>query len=62
MKPILITLTFALATLTMASAVVSKSTTSVLDHTVMLSDDPPPICPPICSGPGSESAPIVNLQ
>jgi|HubBroStandDraft_1064217.scaffolds.fasta_scaffold1616863_1 hypothetical protein len=50
MKPILITLTFTLATLTVASALVSKSSNSVLDHTVVLSDNnPPPICPPICS-------------
>jgi hypothetical protein len=56
MKPILITLTFALATLTVASTLVSKSSTSVLDRTVLLSDDnPPPICPPICS----DSTPII---
>lgn len=59
MKKIMITLTFALATLTVASALAPKSSNSVLDHTTMVSDDnPPPICPPICS----DSMPIVNVQ
>jgi hypothetical protein len=60
MKPILITLTFALATLTVASAVVSKSSIPVAPHTVLLSDDnPPPICPPICGDASSTSGPII---
>jgi hypothetical protein len=59
MKPIMIALTFALATLTVASTMAPKPSTSVLDRTVLVSDDdPPPICPPICSN-SSNSTPIV---
>jgi len=49
MKNILITLTLTLATLTVASALVSKSSSSVLDGTVIVAGNPPPLCPPICS-------------
>lgn len=60
MKRILITLTFILATITIGSAVVARDSSSVLDRTVLLSDDnPPPVCPPICPEPSPESRMIV---
>lgn len=60
MKRILVTLTFALGALTIASAVVSKDSSSVLDQTTVLSDNnPPPICPPICPDPSSDGGPII---
>jgi len=65
MKRILVTLTFALGLLTIGSAVVSNHSSNILDHTVLVSqDDPPPICPPICSNGSSDATTVLqtNLQ